>query len=215
MDEPQAPAFEQDSPPQDPAQPTQETVDWQKRAMDNQAWGTKTAQELAAARAEQERLNDTAYQRELMASWGYEVEDPDPGYTDPTDDLRAKLAELESWKDGLTQREQEQQQLATIESSVDEQFKAAAPDLDPATREWVTTRALNMDPRDDGMPDIQGALKAFQDWEVERQKQWRAQKRKAPHIPSGGAEGTQAPNLDERQARIDHMAARLAAMDDD
>lgn len=185
-------------------------IDYEKRYSDLRPQYDRTAQELAALRAEQERLADADYQRQLMASWGYDVEEPGTAYEDPTEDLRRELSELKEWKEGLTQREQEQQQLAQIEASVDEQFKAAAPDLDPQTREWVTTRALNMDPRDDGMPNIQGALQAFQEWEVERQKQWRAQKRRAPHIPSGGAEGTSAPNLDDREQRIAWMAEQMA-----
>lgn len=191
---------------------TQAAIDYEKRYNDLRPQYDRTAQEAAQLRAEMDRLNDAEYQRQLMAQWGYEVEDPGQqiGWEDPTEELRQQLQELQDWKSNLTQKEQEAQQLQQIEQSVDEQFRATAPDLDPATREWVTTRALNMDPREDGMPDIQGAYQAFVDWETERQKQWRASKRRAPQIAPGGTEATNAPNLDDPEQRKAWMAAQLA-----
>jgi hypothetical protein len=188
-------------------------INWEQRYNDLRPKFDQTAQEAAALRAEQERLNDEEYFKQLMAQRGYEVEEPDPGYQDPTaaelERLRAQVTELAGWKDNLTQEQLQQQQLQQINASVDEQFRATAPDLDPATREWVETKALSMAPRDDGMPDIQGAYQAFTDWELERQKQWRTQKKRAPHVAAGGAEGVTAPNLDDPDQMLQWQMNRL------
>jgi hypothetical protein len=211
MDEPQAPAITQDSPPE-PAAPE---VNWEQRYTDTQAAFTRASQEAAALRAEQERLqSDPDAQREFLARLGYEVEQPDQGFQDPTAAelaaLRQQVSELSGWRDNLTAEQQQAQQLQVINASVEEQFRSTAPDLDPATREWVETRALGMAPREDGMPDIQGAFQAFVAWETERQKSWAQTKRSAPRFAPGGKEGTQAPNLDDDDVRRAHMAAQLA-----
>lgn len=211
MDEPQAPAPVQDS-PTDPAAPE---VNWEQRYTDTQAAFTRASQEAAALRAEQERLqSDPDAQRAFFQSLGYEIEEPDQGYQDPTATelaaLRQQVSELSGWKDNLTAEQQQAQQLAVINASVEEQFRSTAPDLDPATREWVETRALGLPARDDGMPDIQGAYQAFQAWETERQKQWAQTKRTAPRFSPGGKEGTQAPDLDNDDVRRAYMAQQLA-----
>jgi hypothetical protein len=196
--------------------PDTQTINWEQRYNDLRPKFDQTAQEAAQLRAERERLQtDEDYQRQLLQQLGYEIEDPNQGAPDPTEDLRRQIAELSSWKENLTQEQLQAQQLQQINASVEEQFRSTAPELDPGTREWVETKALSMAPRDDGMPDIQGAYKAFQDWELERQKQWRASKRRAPHITPGGQQGTSAPNLDDQQARRDWMASQLDALNAD
>lgn len=212
---PEAPA------PQDtPAAPAPDgtpgpEINYQQRYDDLRPQFDRTTQEVAALRAEQDRLKDAEYQRQLMAQWGYEVEDPTPApAADPSDELRQQLAELQEWKNTTTAEQQQAAQLARITASVDEQFRSTAPDLDEATREWITTRALNMDPRDDGMPDIAGAHQAFTDWELARKKQWAAGKRAAPRISATGGAGSQVPNLDDRQDRIAWMAEQLQAAND-
>jgi len=207
--DPQAPLV--DTPEQSAPTGTPDTqqIDWEKRYNDLRPQFDRTTQELS-------RLNDEEYRRQLMAQWGYEVEDepPDQGlYVDPTEELRRELDDLKQWRDQRTQAEQEAEMLNKITSSVNDQFKAVAPDLDEATREWVTTRALNMDPREDGMPDIQGAVNDYNAWVESQQKQWeQARKRpRPPHVPPGGQAGTDAPNLDDREARRAWMAEQLAA----
>jgi chromosome segregation ATPase len=203
--DPQAPIVDTPEPSAPDSGTPEPQINWQKRYEDLRPQFDRTNQQL----------NDPEYQRQLMAQWGYEVEDaqPEQEWVDPTDELRQELNELKQWRDQRTQAEQEQEQLQRITASVDDQFKAAQADLDPATREWVTTRALNMDPREDGMPDIAGALEAYGAWVEGQQQKWEEQRRKprAPKIPSGGQEGTSAPNLDDRQARRDWMAEQLAA----
>lgn len=207
--DPQAPIV--DTPESAPTgTPDAPQVDYEQRYNNLRPEFDRTKQQLA-------QLNDPEHQRQLMAQWGYEVEDaqPEQEWVDPTDELRQELNELKQWRDQRTQAEQEQEQLQRITASVDDQFKAAQADLDPATREWVTTRALNMDPREDGMPDIAGALEAYGAWVEGQQKQWEEQRRKprAPKIPSGGQEGTSAPNLNDREQRRAHMAEQLDAID--
>lgn len=197
----------------DPGTPEQQ-IDWQKRYNDLRPQFDRTNQQLA-------QLNDEEHRRQLMAEWGYEIEDPAEqqqyAYEDPNAELRQQIAELAEWKNTQEQQRQQAQQLEQITSSVAEQFKAVDPNLDEDDREWITTRALNMDPRDDGMPDIAGAYQAFQGWETQRQQRWeQARKRpKPPHVPPGGQAGTDAPNLDDRQARRTHMAEQLDAMSRD
>jgi hypothetical protein len=206
--DPQAPS--QDTPDisaPDPGTPDEPQINWQKRYEDLRPQFDRTNQELA-------RLNDESYQRELMARWGYEVEDPEPGYApDPNDEVRQKLAELEEWKNTQEQQREQAQQLEQITASVADQFRQAGGDLDERTREWVTTRALNMDPREDGMPDIQGAINDYNAWVTEQQQQWEQSRKRprAPHVPPGGQAGTDAPNLDDREQRRAWMAEQLAA----
>ena len=209
MDEPQAPAEVQDS----PTEPAAPEVNWEQRYTDTQAAFTRASQEAAALRAEQERLqSDPDAQRAFLQSLGYEIEEPDQGYQDPTAtelaQLRKELSEVSQWKDNLTAEQQQAQQLQLINASVEEQFRSTAPDLDPATREWVETRALGMAPRDDGMPDIQGAFQSFQAWETERQKQWATTKRSAPRPPLAGQQGTHEPYPDGLSRS--EIAARMA-----
>jgi hypothetical protein len=212
MDEqdPQAPIVDTPEPSAPDHGTPEPQINWQKRYEDLRPQFDRTNQQLA-------QLNDEEYRKQLMAQWGYEVEDapPEQEWVDPTDELRQELNELKQWRDQRTQAEQEQEQLQRITASVDDQFKAAQADLDPATREWVTTRALNMDPREDGMPDIAGALEAYGAWVEGQQKQWEEARRKprAPRIPSGGQEGTSAPDLNDREARRAHMAEQLDAID--
>lgn len=207
MDEQDSQAPTVDTPAQSapPGTPDAPEINWQKRYEDLRPQFDRTNQQLA-------QLNDEAYQRQLMAEWGYEVEDPEP--TQETESEYAeRLARLEQAEEARQAQAQQDAQLQQITSSVDEQFKQTAPDLDPQTREWVTTRALNMDPRDDGMPNIAGAYQDFQAWEAERQKQWEQDRKRprSPQIPPGGQAGTDAPNLDDREARRTWMAEQLAA----
>lgn len=194
-----APALQETPPTPAPEGTPGPEIDYRKRYEDLRPTFDRTAQEAAALRGEMERVSsDPDYQRQLMASWGYEVEDPSVGQQpDPTEDLRAQLAELSEWKQSLTAEQQEAAQLQKITSSVDEQFRAVGASLDDATKEWITTRALNMDPREDGMPDIAGAHKAFTDWETARMNAWQQTKRRAPHIAPDGTAATQAPDLDK------------------
>jgi hypothetical protein len=205
--EPAAPASQDTPPAPTPTQPAPEgtpaDVDYRQRYDNLRPQFDRTAQEAAALRAEMERVtSDADYQRQLMASWGYELEDPatatDPG-AELRDQIADQLAELQEWKNTLTTEQQEAAQLQQITASVDEQFRAVgsgSTPLDDATKEWITTRALNMDPREDGMPDIAGAHKAFTDWEQGRMKAW-GQTKRAPHIAADGTAGTNAPDLDK------------------
>lgn len=198
MSIPPAPA-PQDTPPEPAPEGTpgaQQEIDYRKRYEDLRPQFDRTAQERAALAAEMERVtSDAEYQRQLMESWGYAVEDPP--VTDPTDELRQQLSELQEWKSNLTAEQQQAQQLQALNASVDEQFRALGDDIDKDTREWIESKALTINPRDDGMPDIAGAHKAFTEWELARQKAWQQTKRRAPHIPAGGSAGTNAPDLDK------------------
>jgi hypothetical protein len=225
--DPQAPLVDtpaQSAPEGTPDAPPQ--IDWEKRYNDLRPQYDRTNQELA-------KLNDEDYQKQLMAQWGYEVDEPEPVYEqqDPTAELRQQIAELSEWKNAQEQQRQQAEQLDQITSSVAEQFQSVAPDLDkqtndpdPAvresaarTREWITTRALNMNPREDGMPDIQGAVNEYNAWVSEQQQKWEQGRKRprAPHVPPGGQAGTDAPNLDDREARRRHMAEQLAALEAD
>lgn len=209
MDEPQAPAVVQDSPTDVPAPET----NWEQRYTDTQAAFTRASQEAATLRAEQERLqSDPDAQREFLQRLGYEIEEPEQGYQDPAtaqlEKLAAQVAAQEQRWEAMTAEQQQAQQLAVINASVEEQFRSAAPDLDPATRDWVETRALGMPAREDGMPDIKGALDAFSAWETARQKEWAKPKRSAPRTPPSGTQGNHEP-FPEDLSRSD-LAARMA-----
>lgn len=210
----EAPAVAQDTP--DPLAPDTGTpgIDYEQRYNDLRPKFDQTAQEAAQLRQRWEQLqSDPETQRQFLQSLGYEVEEPDQGYADPNEDLRQKLAELETWKDNLTAEQAQAQQLQRLEQSVNEQF-TAIPDLNPADREWVEDRALTrLPPREDGMPDVQAAYQAL----VERDNRLlseRAKRRKsAPTFAAGGKEGTQAPDMGDDDTRRAYMAARFGEMD--
>jgi predicted nuclease with TOPRIM domain len=210
----EAPAPAQDTP--DPLAPDTGTpsIDYEQRYNDLRPKFDQTAQEAAQLRQWRQQLeSDPSAQREFLQSLGYEVEEPAPGLADPNEDLRQKLAELESWKESLTAEQAQAQQLKVLEQSVDEQF-TAIPDLNPSDREWVEDRALTrIPPREDGMPDIQAAYQQL----VERDNRLlseRAKRRKsAPAFAQGGKEGTQAPDMGDDDTRRAYMAARFSEMD--
>lgn len=207
--DPQAPLVDTPEPSAPNGTPDAPQIDHEKRYNDLRSeFDRRNAQ-----------LNDEEHRRQLMAEWGYEIEDPAEqqqyAYEDPNAELRQQIAELAEWKNTQEQQRQQAQQLEQITSSVAEQFKAVDPNLDEDDREWITTRALNMDPREDGMPDIAGAYQAFQGWETQRQQRWeQARKRpKPPHVPPGGQAGTDAPNLNDREQRRAHMGSQLDAIE--
>jgi hypothetical protein len=202
MNDPPAAPAPQDTPPAPPAPegtPGPQDVDYRKRYDDLRPQFDRTAQEAAALRTEMERVTgDPDYQRQLMAQWGYEVEDLDPREPDASEELRSQLAELQEWKTNLTAEQQQAQQERQLQASLDEQFRAIDPkgEFDQPTREWLEAKSITLDPRDDGMPDIAGAFKAFTDWELSRQKQWQQTKR-APHFAADGTAAASAPDLDK------------------
>ena len=51
--------------------------------------------------------------------------------------------------------------------------------------------------------------RAVQD-EAQRMRKW-AESKKAPHVSAVGHPATEAPNLDDRQERVDYMVSRLQA----
>jgi hypothetical protein len=217
MDEhdPQAPHV--DTPA--PDTPDQGTgTDWESRYKEAQAWGTRASQEASQL---QQQLSDPEYQRQLMAQWGYEVEEdaqPDQEWVDPTDELREKLAELEQWKNERTEAEQA---LARFESDAEhiglglQEFeKTIGRELDPEEVRLLGDAAFNRR-GDDGKPDIASVIETMSGIRVRDQQHWEESRKRprAPHVPPGGQQGTSAPNLDDRQARRDHMAEQLAAME--
>jgi hypothetical protein len=199
-DEPAAPAAPDTPPTPAPEGTPGNEVDYRKRYDDLRPQFDRTAQEAAALRTEMERVTgDPDYQRQLMAQWGYEVEDLDPRETDASNELRSQLAELQEWKTNLTAEQQQAQQERLLQASLDEQFRAIDPkgELDKDTREWLEAKSITLNPRDDGMPDIAGAYKAFADWRLADQKKWQQTKQRAPHFAADGTAAASAPDLDK------------------
>lgn len=213
MDEhdPQAPNVDTPAQSAPPGTPDEQQIDWQKRYNDLRPQFDRTNQQLA-------QLNDEEYQRQLMAQWGYEVEEPAPeqGWADPNEELAKQVAELNEWKTQQTQAEQ-----------ANAQFQKDAEHIGAALQKFQEDIGRELDSeevrlfgdaafarrRDDGLPDIDSVLEATKAMRQREQQQWEeARKRpRAPKIASGGQEGTSAPNLNDREQRRAFMAEQLAA----
>ena len=190
---------------------------YEKRYNDLRPQYDRTAQEAADLRRWKESLEtDPTAQQEFLKSLGYEVEEEEPDpylQQDPNADLRRELAELKEWKDGLTAKQQQEQQLAAVEANVEEQFKALGETLTEHDRKLVEAAALYQLPaRPDGMPDIEAAYGLLVERDKHAQQQWRDGKRRAPAPPANGTEGSNAPNLDDTQQRRAWMAQQLEHM---
>lgn len=194
-------------------------IDWQKRYVDTQEAYTKGQQEIADLRRvgelyEQLLTNeDPDVRRQVALELGYELDDgeQDPSL-DPNEDPLGYMDErLGRIEHTLSAREQEQADAAYFEQmqAVVNERLDQLPGLDKADQDWVLAYAVNALPiTEEGLPDLQGALQAFQAWETDRQRKW-ARTKQAPHFSPHGQSATEAPNLDDRQDRQDFIMRRM------
>jgi len=192
----------------------EQTIDWEQRHREAQAWGTRASQENAEYRRQLDALRNG--DREAFAALGLELADQEED-EDPVQDYGETDAQYEARIAALEQRFEQQTQDARftqIETHVEKQLDAL-PDVDEATRDLVVKLAVQMDPAENGMPDIQGAYAALEARDLARQKAWAEGKKSAPRVSPVGQAGTQNPAISEMtpEQRAEFMAQRLHDID--
>jgi len=192
---------------------TEQTIDWQKRYEDIRPEFDRTNQALSQYQSLVDGLQseDPDTRAEAALALGFELVDgAEEEVDEPVDqdtELARQVAELNQWRAQQQQDATEQQQLAQVEAHVDAQM-GALEGLDEADRDWVLSRALALDPDDQGMPDVRAAFADLVARDTRKQQAW-GKTKKAPSISAVGQEGTQAPNLDNDHERQQWMAERL------
>lgn len=232
--EPEAPV--QDTPPETEASGTppeagtpaeEQQVDWEQRYKDLQSTYTKTSQEAAQLREQQQAIQAEqgmvqalqnpeqqaeAWQylveqlgaeeaRQWAEAHGFEVEDEGPDDTEVRDPrVDQLLSEREQEKQDAQIKQVEQQ----MESALDEELKAKGitpEDFGPELRELILDAAV-MRPGEDGLPDVKGV---FAQWAAAQDaaiKAYRASKRDQPTPPVPGSSGTPNPSLNDKNDRL-------------
>lgn len=190
-------------------------VDWQKRYLDTQAEYSRSQQENAEMRRQQELYDllvsseDADTRRQVAEQLGYALDEEQPEFDEenPWSTYDSRLDRIEA---ALTQRQQDEQdtqQVAVIRDHVEQRFDALG--IDKGDQDWVLAYATNALPATaEGMPDIEQAYQLHQQREDERQKAW-ARTKRAPHISPHGQAATEVPNLDDRQQRWEYMTRRI------
>lgn len=202
-------------------------IDWSKRYNDLRPEFDRTKQELAAAREAAEQW--TRFQQnpeEVLTELGYAVEDGDTaedvlGPEDPYEDpqvtaLRRELEQIKQTVGGMTQAQEEAQNMQVIARSLDEQFAALPEGLSERAQDWIAVRASSLPPRADGMPDIASAHAEYEAWRTEEQQSW-ANTKNAPRRPTPGQQGNHDKRLEDLEgselslAMADEIRARMGA----
>jgi hypothetical protein len=193
--------------------PDAQTINWEQRYNDLRPQFDRTAQEAATLRAEQERLNDEEHFKTLMAERGYQVEEPDPGYIDPTaqtlQQQAQQLAELQQWRETQQQQANDQRNIEHIGRGLLEAQGALGRELTPDEVQ-ILGDAASASLDDQGLPNITAVTQRWMAAREADMKSWAQTKKTAPRISATGQEGTQAPNLDDPDQRLAWQMQRLA-----
>jgi len=150
--------------------------------------------------------NDPDTQRQALQRLGFDVpddiEDDEPAEHEDTYAQDPRLDELVAWKQAQEQAAREAAGLEYLTGHINSEVeRLGMAQLDDATRQWVLSRALANpgipappgSPHDE-LPNVEAAFKEFQQWELERQKQWAKTKQNAPYVPSGGQPANEVPD---------------------
>jgi transcriptional regulator with XRE-family HTH domain len=196
-----------------------EVVDYQKRYDDMRPEFDRRGSRVAELERYEQSVNDLKSDdadtraraaQALGLPFEFVDETPEDPYTDPSEQLTARLEALEQQLQQQAQQGQQAQQIAQIEQHVEKEL-TALDGLDESDREWIVNTAVAMPPTADGMPDIKGAHEKFTAWETARQQKW-AQTKKAPRIGQVGTAGTQAlPEDAGHNERVAYAMERLQA----
>lgn len=210
---PLAGGSEEDGAETPPAETPGSEVNWQERYSSLQPEYTRASQEAAQYRSliESARQGDP----DAIAQLGFEIADDgelDDTPPDPSAELVARLERIEQAEQQRQSQAQEQQMLATAEAHIGRELDAI-DGLDAADREVVIDRALRLPPNADNLPDIATAHAEFVAWDTARQARLKQARKRPPAPPSGGQEGTEAPDwstMTENQIN-QYMAERARA----
>ena len=221
-------------PTEAPGTQEQPQTDWEKRYQDLQPEYTRATQRLSELEQQQKwyelamTTDDPDTHRQALQHLGYDVpdeeaEDVDPtAYDEPAHDPR--LDEIVAWKEQQEQAAREAAGFEFLTGHINTEVERLGMEgLDEGTRQWILSRALASpgipappgSPHDE-LPDVEAAYKEFQQWELERQKQW-AKTKRAPHVPAGGLPANEAPNPgtghDARMARANRVLLEAEMQD--
>lgn len=198
--------------PGTPQEPAADQINWQQRYEDMRSEfdrrGTRLSEvEQQAQLVQALQSDDPDLRRQAMDLLGLEVVDDQPQYEDPQDAMAARLEALEQQISQRDQQAAQQAQIAQIEQHVEQQL-AGLDGLSERDQRWIVNQAVAMPPTPEGMPDIQGAYKDFQEWEAERQQKWASTKRTPHRVSPVGEAGTQVPDLSDPEQRQEWMVAQ-------
>jgi len=205
---------------------TTEQVDWQARALaaedrygNLQPEYTRTTQELATYRERESwydlllTAEDADTRRQAAEALGLELAEEESQSEDPFAPVNNRLDRIEQSLSQRDQREADTEDAMSLRQIFD--AKLGGLGVTEKDGNWILAYALHAlppvyDPEfDRPLPDIQAAYQEFNTREDERQKAWAQSKRSAPRIPPDGQSGTEAPNLDNRQERVDWIVRRM------
>lgn len=158
--------------------------------------------------------------------FGYEFEQEQPEEApDPTEKLQSEWeqfkAEREAEKVKAAQDNYVQQVdnhlVSSIEAINEQLAKQGRDELTDSEQHLIVSRALATQTDHTVMPDVNAAYQEYWasiDGRVDgRLKGW-ASTKETTHTPAGGQAGVEAPDLDDDQARRDHMASMVDALRD-
>lgn len=191
------------------SQPASQDTNWEERYKNLQADHTRKAQEAAEYR----RLVEGARQGDPQAieALGLALADQEDDDEDDLDLDPRVAAKLEALEQRLTAQQQQQveaQQIAQMEAAVETKLDELQVPDDDALRDWLVSRAVALPPTPEGLPDVAAAHAEFEALIAAQKKQWAGTKR-THHVSPVGQAGTQTPDLDSHQGRVDFMLARL------
>jgi hypothetical protein len=221
-------------------QPVQEN--WEERYKEAQRWGTQSAQEAAGLREKAQLIDDwnsgdPAAQKRAAEALGILLQEEEEEALEAQTEAglsaedRQLLEEFRQERTTQQQTQAEQQQYAGYRTAVDPDI--AAMGVPEGIRDAVADYALHNLPGvpcppsaqyPKGLkPDLDGAVEAIKSFvlagvdmpDVQKHaiEKYRQTKR-APGISSTGAAGTQVPNLDDRQQRVDWIVQQALAAED-
>jgi hypothetical protein len=207
------------------SQATAEEIDWQARAAaaedrygNLQPEYTRATQELAAYREREGwydlllTAEDADTRRQAAEALGLQLEEEEDQSDDPFAPVNQRLERIEQSLSQRDEREEATEDAMTLRQIFD--ARLADLGVDEEDGNWILAYALHALPAvydqdfDRPLPDIQAAYEAFNTREDARQKAW-AKSKRAPHISPNGQSGTEAPNLDNRQERVDFVLRRM------
>lgn len=182
-----------------------------------QAAFTKKTQSVAEERKQYEQalefvraLQDPETAGEALAALGYDFDSEDEV---PQEELDPAAQMYEEWQAFKEQQAQQQQiqELDALESQINAEIVEATKhlgDLSEKQHEWVFDRLLAIPPKDDGSPDIEQAVKDFEEMLEWAQERYKASKRDAAQAPAGSA-GQEKVDLSDERARVSRLAALI------
>lgn len=156
------------------------------------------------------RSSDLERQRAAAQALGIELVEDEPVYDDPTDELKAQMAQLRAEQVALAQaREADKADLARERAEAMIEARLESMSLDESDKDWVLARAVALGAAEDGLPN----LKAAYDQLVARDEAVMAKwaKRKGTTSIAPGSTGTDAKNIMEMtdSERVDWATQRI------